>query len=780
MVTTCSQLKRLGIISCLLVILTPTTFFATTNDPTILHLGILAPEGKEQCYTMWNPTELHLRQALPGYRTNIVCLDFEEIERAADEAWVDFTISNPAVYINLEYKYGASRIATRKGLGQGDSATRFGGVIFTRSGRDDITSLADLRGKRLAAVDKTSFGGWLVNAHHLQQAGLNLAKDFAELNFVGQHQEVVLTVLQGRADAGVVRTGTLEQMTYAGIITGDAYTVLDEHPATANFPYVRSTILYPEWALAKMRHTNTELAEQVMHAFLHIKAPSMAATAARLQGWTIPLEYYPVHQVLRELKIGPYLYLNQPLSVGDFFRQYRLWVLGGTAVFLLVLGSLLVSFFLNQKLARTSRKLRDEHQQREQTLADLNEFKTTLDKVHDCVFMLDPETLRFVYVNQGALDQVGYTHEEMARLTPLEIKPDTNETEFRAMLATLQLTAAKALTFETQHRRKDGSFLPVEVFLQYITPEGKKGRYVAIVRDISQRLAQRKEREELLARLNTEQKLASIGQLAAGLAHEINTPAQYLESNIDFLRESFAAISQLINSYDQLVSVIDVQNPGKELAASCRALQESADWKYLAEEIPRALDQSREGVTRISSIVLAMKEFSRPGCNEKQAVDVNALLDTTITVAGGQWRDITDIDRRFDPDQPTVWGLPTELGQVMLNILINAAQAIEDKIAAEPNAERGKITIVTAQVGEQVEIAITDNGGGMSEENAAKVFEPFFTTKEVGRGTGQGLALCYDIVVHKHGGSIDFVSKLGEGTTFIVRLNDNPAPVVRK
>ena len=755
------------------------TLQATVNDPRRIHIGVLADEGKEQCFTRWRATAEFLQEYNPQYTASIVCLDFNEIEKAVFDGRVDFTITNPAVYINLEYIYGASRIATLKDLGDQSASTQFAGVVFSKSGRSDIKTLKDLKGKRFAAVDPNSFAGWLITWRLFKQLAIDPFHDLATLTFVGSHRKVVFSVLNGEADAGAIRTGILEQMAKEGLIDADSYSIIDEQPADNGFPYVRTTELYPHWALAKMYHVHTDLAEQVMLTFLDIGASSQVARAARIQGWTIPLDYYPVHQCLQELKTGPYKHLNfssPPLTIGQLYQKYRPWVLTGAGLFTVILCAMVVVFFLNRRLSAITLKLRHEHQEREKTVADLNEFKVTLDQVQDLVFMFDPDTLLFFYVNQGGLDQLGYTLAEMQQLTPLAIKPDLTEPQFREMLAPLRDSNKDTLTFTTRHRRKDGSFLPVEVFLQHITPEGKKSRFVAIVRDITRRMEARKEREQLLTRLNSEQKMASIGQLAAGIAHEINTPAQYLGSNINFLGDAFAGIDELIRQYDQLLNLPEISASPESLVNGMDALKNQADWDYLAEEIPRAIEQTKEGIAKISSIVLAMKEFSHPGCKEKQPTDLNKLIDTTITVASNEWKYVADINQQLDRTLPLFSCLPNEMGQVILNLLVNAVHAIKDKIGASLDGVKGKIIIGSRRVNDSIEITLTDTGGGIPVAIGGKVFDPFFTTKEVGRGTGQGLAICHDIIVNKHGGTIEFVSTEGEGTTFIIRLPLGESP----
>lgn len=279
----------------------PFSVQATVDDPKTIHLGILAEEGKDVCNTRWRKIAEHVQHSYPQYNVRVVCLGFDEVEDAVSDGRVDFTITNPAMYVTLEYRHGASRIATLENLGDTKASTLFGGVLLTKPERLDIQSLDDIRGKKLAAVDPASFGGWLIHRLLLKQAGIDPHSDVGSIVFLGSHRKVVFDVLNGKADVGAVRTGIVEQMEQEGILDHTRYRVLNrqENPP---FPLARSTGLYPNWALAKMVHVSSQLAEQVMFNFINIEASSDAARAARIQGWTIPLDYYPVHHCLQELK----------------------------------------------------------------------------------------------------------------------------------------------------------------------------------------------------------------------------------------------------------------------------------------------------------------------------------------------------------------------------------------------------------------------------------------------------------------------------------------------
>lgn len=264
-------------------------------------------------------------------------------------------------------------------------------------------------------------------------------------------------------------------------------------------------------------------------------------------------------------------------------------------------------------------------------------------------------------------------------------------------------------------------------------------------------------------------KLESVGQLAAGIAHEINTPTQYVSDNIRFLKDAFQDIDGVL---EQCLNLLETARRGKigveQIACVDEAIQQ-ADIEYLRGEIPLAVDQSLSGVEQVSKIVRAMKDFSHPGCQTKSLIHLKDAIETTISVSRNEWKYVAQVETQFDESLDEISCLPGELNQVLLNLIVNAAHAIADTLSGDSN-ERGTITIGTRRRGELAEIFIQDTGTGIPESARRRIFDPFFTTKPVGKGTGQGLAISYSVVVEKHGGEIDFVSEEGKGTTFFVRL----------
>ena len=296
----------------------------------------------------------------------------------------------------------------------------------------------------------------------------------------------------------------------------------------------------------------------------------------------------------------------------------------------------------------------------------------------------------------------------------------------------------------------------------YHDASGQVAGHVGVMVDITEKATMERD-------LRQAQKLESIGQLAAGIAHEINTPIQYIGDNTRFIQEAVSDLLGVLSAHDRLVTAAKAGDPLEDLINDVELHIESADLDYLQKEIPEAIDQTLEGVSRVSKIVTSMRQFSHPGTGKKTAVDINKALEATITVARNEWKYVADLETDFDPNLPLVSCLPGEINQVMLNLLINAAHAVEEASDHGKNG-KGKIRVSTKLDNDQAKISISDSGNGIPESIQQRIFDPFFTTKKVGRGTGQGLAIAHRVITEKHHGSISFETHKNGGTTFIVRL----------
>jgi signal transduction histidine kinase len=266
------------------------------------------------------------------------------------------------------------------------------------------------------------------------------------------------------------------------------------------------------------------------------------------------------------------------------------------------------------------------------------------------------------------------------------------------------------------------------------------------------------------------QKLESVGRLAAGVAHEINTPVQFVSDNVQFVGTALTDIAAVIHAYRVLQRAVQ---SGGDIVAAARLADEAektADLDYILENGPLAIESSIEGLGRIATIVRSMKEFAHPDQAEKTSADLNQAIRSTLVIARNEYKYVAEIETQFG-DLPPVPCYLGEINQAVLNLLVNASHAISDVV--KDTGSLGKLTVRTRLDGDAVEIAIGDTGTGIPVAARNHLFEPFFTTKEVGKGTGQGLAIAYSVIVNKHGGSLRFETECGKGTTFFIRLPIN-------
>ncbi len=290
-----------------------------------------------------------------------------------------------------------------------------------------------------------------------------------------------------------------------------------------------------------------------------------------------------------------------------------------------------------------------------------------------------------------------------------------------------------------------------------------------VARRMEENLTIQKERSDMERQLNQTHKMEAVGQLAGGIAHEINTPIQYIGDNLHFFQECWADYSALIELYQQLLEAarkIPVLHP---LIKKVEDEIIESDIAYLDTEIPSALQQSISGTEQVARIVRAMKEFAHPSNGRMEPTDINKIIKNALTVCKNEWKYVAEVVTELDLELPKAHCLSDEISQVILNLVVNAAHAVESARLEH----KGQITVATCVNGDMVEIRVSDTGSGISESIRNKIFNPFFTTKEVGRGTGQGLAIAQDIIVVKHKGTLTLESEEGLGSTFIIRLPFN-------
>jgi PAS domain S-box-containing protein len=429
---------------------------------------------------------------------------------------------------------------------------------------------------------------------------------------------------------------------------------------------------------------------------------------------------------------------------------------------------LLLRVGLHLQLSRQHRTLRRTFEEKEaEVQAQLRRSNSELLKLHAAVEQSPSSVIitdvqgRIEYVNHKFSEITGYSFEEVRGRSPRMLStPETPATTYQELWGAV--THGQIWRGVFRNKRKDGSLFWERTLIAPVHAEGGDTitHLIALKEDITTQ-------REIEGQLQQAQKMEAIGHLAAGIAHEINTPTQFVSDNLSFLRESFDDLLKLLLAYRRVLTVA-AERPGQEeLIRELGDMEDRADIDYVTANAPNAFESSMDGLRRIGSIVHAMKEFSHPDQREMEPADLNAAIINTLTIARNEYKYVADVETSLGDLPPTLCHVG-DICQVILNLLVNAAHAIGDVV--QMTGKRGLIRVRSMAESGFVRLEIEDNGTGISEAAQKHVFEPFFTTKEVGKGTGQGLALAHNIVVKKHKGTLSFETASGKGTTFIIRL----------
>jgi signal transduction histidine kinase/sensor domain CHASE-containing protein len=397
------------------------------------------------------------------------------------------------------------------------------------------------------------------------------------------------------------------------------------------------------------------------------------------------------------------------------------------------------------------REARDKEEKLQILLAGIKAATLTVDAITFSILDLNPVAESLFSVS--ARDWIGKPHRELfgANMRPLDARTDMLQAVFNG---TSTFASGEFLL-----ELPDGRLVPISRTVLSASIMGKTYIFEVLF-DIS-------EKKALERQLGLAQKLESIGQLASGIAHEINTPIQYVSGNLGFLQDAFKSLADILARYDALAKTASIDPSLEEELQALDRAKEQARYDELLSEIPGSISDSIAGVERVAVIVGAMKKFSHPDVSEKRLLDVNKAIESTLTITRNEWKYTADMKTEFDPASPLLFCFPGDFNQVILNLVVNAAHAISDKYKG--TGKKGLLTVSTSSDADSLTIRVSDTGTGIPPENTSRIFDPFFTTKEVGKGTGQGLAIVHS-VVERHGGTIDLESTPGEGTTFILRF----------
>ncbi len=700
-----------------------------TTEPETVRIGVLAKRGLDHCRAKWDPTAAYLSKTIPGHRFSIVPLDFSSVQQAVANHSIDFILTNSSFHVELEDQYGVNAIATLINRMHCGDHKVFGGVIFSRVYDAAIRTLADLRGKDFMAVKESSFGGWRMAWREMKASGMDPRQSFKSISFGGTHDAVVLAVLNGKVDAGTVRTDTLERMAAEGKIDLSAFRVLNINRAARDSLGIKcSTRLYPEWPMAKLTHTADKLSEMVSQALFRMKDASPAAVAAKCAGWTYPLSYHPVHDCLEELQLGPYdpkVYQ----SISAVYRRHKAWFLsGGLAFFLLLVTAAGVSK-LNARLSSSNSELLDEIKKRKLSESQLYESEARLQNILDQsiagVFIIDPDTHVIVDANQSALDMVGADRPSVVgRKCPGFI--------CQAAEGQCPVTDQGERFNRTERRliRSDGSHRTV---LKTVTQFSLKGKDLLLDSfiDISELKETQYSLESALYAANEANKAKD--QFLANMSHELRTP---------------------MNGIIGMTNILQNTDLSKEQT-----------------EFAQIIMKSSEGLLGIINDIL---DFAHIETADPQLecidIDLHALIDRLMTsiIPSAREKGLA-CSHAIDDGVPGFLRGDRRRIKRILDILVDNAVKFTSRGGVSLHLSKGPESDNKCTI----HFKVSDTGIGIETDRIDHIFTPFTqadysTTRKYG-GIGLGLALAKHFT-EMMGGQIQVESTPEHGSTFTVTL----------
>ncbi|VAW79951.1 Chemotaxis regulator - transmits chemoreceptor signals to flagelllar motor components CheY [hydrothermal vent metagenome] len=761
----------------------PVSANTTAATDNTIRIGVLAYRGKAPALERWSATADYLSERIDRH-FEIVPLDLDEMSSAINLGNLHFTLTNPGNYVSLEARFGASRIATMQTRDQEQTRVRFGAVIFTQSENTDIRSLRDLKGKSFMAVSPIAFGGFQMAWRELTESGVDPFRDFNDLQFAGFPQDKIIhAVLDGSVDAATVRAETLQRMVEAGTIDPKAFRILNpQHQQGSTLPL--STRLYPEWPFATLKDTPRELATRVAQALLSMPADHPAAQISRTAGWTIPLDYSPVHRLMKTLKIGPYQVLRQT-SFSAVLKRYAGWV-AGAAILLLFL------IVVNGYITRTNRKLKHAQAVLQEEISERKLSQEALARYRDTLEEQVTKRTEDLKQTNRSLEKSRIALRELVRITSapdlshdekLARLLDTGREYFNlpvAVLASIEADGQRIcrvsgdtglvsgrygplsnknvarllehngepvdipnLENETGIRNYLGSAVMVDgrihCTLEFAGPKPRHRVFSRWDHELLKVMAQwigdevelqiaHESQQRHQAEFARVSRMNTIGEMAASLAHELNQP-----------------LTGAINYCSGCLRMLREGNADKE-------------------KLTHGMENAVEGARLAANIIRRIREFVQKGEPQKNAVDLNHAVRNVTTLVMHEAR-LHNVDIRLDLDKnlPPVEGDMIQLEQVVLNFIRNGIDAMD----AVKSTNR-ILTITTRNMeGERVMVSATDNGEGITVEAMPKIFDAFYTTKPEGMGIGLSISRS---IIESHQGRIKARSLSAGGTEFFFEI----------
>ncbi len=779
--------------------LLPVSAEESVDNNKLVKIGVLAHRGHDEALKRWTLTADYLSDVIDGYQFIIEPKSLSSMKDAVENHLIEFILTNPGNYVDIEANFGATRIATLKVKQRNHAYTSFSAVIFTRYDRHDINKLEDLRDRSFMAVNKKAFGGFQMAWLEMKKANIDPFEDLSDLQFSGFPQDnIVYAVESGKIDAGTVRSDTLERMASEGAISIRDFKILNKQHNDA-FPLLHSTRLYPEWPFAKLKKTDDQLAQKVAVALLTMNPNSEAAVISRSEGWTIPLDYTPVHDVFKSLKIGPYEQIDT-VTFEKVIEQYSHYIL--LVIFtLFALGGVIIYISrTNHNLNVTQDSLRKEIETRRQTQSELAQHRDTLEladlnkelqediiarKTAEASLKKSSHTLQTLHEItssrhmsfEGKIDallRTGCNCFNMDYGAFLLIKDEKlqvirfvgNKPFFKrktwldadSLYASRMQLDSDPLVIndvgqdpelkQRQQFTKLGihSYMGIPVivagtlygYLEYGAISASNIARSLIDIDMLQLISQwiggelqRQQSQESAQKHQADlahvARLGTMGEMASGLAHELNQP-----------------LTAIVNYTRGCVRRLSMKN---------------ADMPAIVD----AMEHSCSEAERAAEIIRRMRELVNKEVPRREFNDINNIIEVVIRLVQPKIKsNHVNIKRELDQNIPAIYVDRIQIEQVLINLLNNAIDAMKNT----PALER-EVIIQSRGIDHSVQIKVFDRGSGLPKNMNSDVFEPFFSTKN--EGMGMGLSISRSII-EAHEGSLNAEQRELGGSIFSFTL----------
>ena len=687
------------------------SFVSLSKD---IPIAVLAFSGEEYASKTWQPTINYLNRVIPQHEFSVVPVEPSEIkylEELVEQQKVDFVITQPISFVELQVKYGATSILT---LVDESKSSEFGSVIFTRAD-SDIANLSEVNGRSIAGATPKGLGGWLIGYNELVNHNIDVFKEL-DVSFLGVQENIVNSVLGGGIEIGIVRTGVIERLVDENKIKLEDLKILNAQKVE-NFPYLLSTSLYPEWAFVKTSHISKSIAKDVATQLLLMQPGSNAAKARGYWEWVTPIDYQPIHSLMKSLRIGVYKDYGK-VSLLQYIKD-------NLVASLLVAALLLLSIVTGLWVARLNNRLNSVNflveQQNDMVLNSVSEGIYGVDLGGRCTFI--NQSLTFI-TGWEEKDMIGQMQHEILHHTHADGTPFPEE---ECPVYNTFSDGKARFVKEDIFWKKDGKSIAVEYSVTpIINKSGNISGSVVVFRDISNRLKQRqilkKHRHELehVARQNT------LGELVTGIAHELNQP-------LTAITTSAFASSKMIEagkcSTEKMLDVFDIISLQAEHA---------------------------------SSVIRHMRTLLDKGQLELSKVDINDRIKGVMTLMSTNIKDANiELVLRLSDNIPKIMAQPIQVDQVLINLCKNGIESM-----LENKGDR-VLTISTSVHDNILEILIEDTGGGIEDKERDHLFESFSSYKKDGLGLGLSITRS---IVERHYGKIYLKSTSKQGSRFAVNL----------